>query len=154
MLKATDNDTTSAALLLSSPVTLTSALKACESLSEDLWSPSSVKPFTAGLNSSLAYEVYSGRLASDQLLWISQSHSKSQSRHSGPSVHPGPPHQPPKCTAMDVHGQTHPVSCNEKLPTLCSQTAPASNITYAKLLRHIKSLKLLARRHWSVIVTS
>ncbi|KAH0291787.1 alpha/beta-hydrolase, partial [Aureobasidium sp. EXF-3399] len=131
MLKATDNSTTSAALLLSSPVTLTSALHACESLSEDLWSPSSAKPFTAGLNSSLAYEVYTRRLASNQLMWISQFHSKLQSRHSGPPVHPGPPHQAPKCTAMDVHGQTHPVSCSEKLPTLCSQTAPASNITYA-----------------------
>jgi len=132
MLKATDNSTTSAALLLSSPVTLTSALHACESLSEDLWSPSFARPFTAGLNSSLAYEVYTGRLASNQLMWISQSHSsKLQSRHSGPPVHPGTPHQAPKCTAMDVHGQTHSVSCSEKLPTLCSQTAPASNITYA-----------------------
>jgi hypothetical protein len=99
-------------------------------LSENLWSPS-VLPFTAGLNSSLAYEVYSGRLASDQLLWISQSHSKLEARHSGPPVHPGPPHQAPQCTAMDVHGQVHHVSCNQQLPTLCSQTAPASNITYA-----------------------
>jgi hypothetical protein len=63
MPEATDNSTTSAALLLSSPATLSSALKACESLSEGLWSPSA-SPFTAGLNSSLAYEVYSGRLAS------------------------------------------------------------------------------------------
>jgi hypothetical protein len=100
------------------------------SLSEDLWSPSAL-PFTAGLNTSLVYEVYSGRLANNQLMWISQSHSKLESRHSGPPVHPGPPHQAPKCTAMDVHGQTHHVGCNEKLPTLCSQTAPASNITYA-----------------------
>jgi hypothetical protein len=130
MPEATDNSTTSAALLLSSPATLSSALKACESLSEGLWSPSA-SPFTAGLNSSLAYEVYSGRLASNQLMWISQSHSKLESRHSGPPVYPGPPHQAPKCTAMDVHGQTHHVNCNEKLPTLCSQTAPASNITYA-----------------------
>lgn len=32
---------------------------------------------------------------------------------------------------MDVNGQIHQVSCKEKLPSLCSQTAPASNITYA-----------------------
>lgn len=31
---------------------------------------------------------------------------------------------------MDVEGQIHNVSCKKKLPSLCSQTAPASNITY------------------------
>ncbi|KAH0432915.1 alpha/beta-hydrolase, partial [Aureobasidium melanogenum] len=129
-LITTDNSTTSAALLLSSPVTLSSALNACESLSESLWSPS-VLPFTAGLNNSLSYEVYSGRLASDQLMWITQSHSASQSKHSESPAHPGPPHQAPQCQAMDVDGQIHQVSCREKLPSLCSQTAPASNITYA-----------------------
>ncbi|CAD0087901.1 unnamed protein product, partial [Aureobasidium vineae] len=127
MNEATDNSTTSAALLLRSSVTLSSALNACESLSESLWSPS-ILPYTAGLNNSLAYEVYGGRLASNQLMWITQSHSTWPSKHLGP---PGPPHQAPECQAMDVHGQIHQISCKEKLPTLCSQTAPASNITYA-----------------------
>lgn len=121
-------------------MTLSDALTACEALSEDLWSPSPL-PFDAGLNSSLAYEVYSGRVAGDQLFWVGQARSKRSAPWKapahpgwGPPAHPKPPqgpHQAPSCQALDVNGNLHQVSCSEKLPTLCSQTAPASNITFA-----------------------
>ncbi|KAI5244086.1 alpha/beta-hydrolase [Aureobasidium subglaciale] len=121
-LNTTDNSTTSAALLLYDPVTLSAAISSCESLSEKLWSPSDL-PFNAGLNDSLAYEVYRKRLTSHGLLWIDQPHPSYEHKRS--------PHQVPRCQAIDVHGNIHPVSCRAKLPALCSQTAPASNITYA-----------------------
>jgi hypothetical protein len=132
-LTATDNSKTSAALLLSSPATLSSALTACESLHENLWSPST-SPFIAGLNDSLAYEVYSGRVPKDQLFWVFQAPTNRPSplaKPSGGPVYSNPPHHVAPCQAMDVHGRMHQVSCNGKLPTLCSQTAPASNSTFA-----------------------
>ncbi|THY59427.1 alpha/beta-hydrolase [Aureobasidium pullulans] len=130
-LITTNNNKTSAALLLGTPLTLASALTACESLHENLWSLS-LLPFTAGLNNSLAYEVFSGRVASSQLFWTGQSQSQpSSSKYAGSPSHSKPPHQPPQCQAIDVNGDTHHVSCKERLPVLCSQTASASNITYA-----------------------
>ena len=116
---------------MGTPLTLASALTACESLHENLWSPL-LLPFTAGLNNSLAYEVFSGRVASSQLFWTGQFQSQpSSSKYAGSPSHSRPPHQPPQCQAIDVNGDMHHVSCNARLPVLCSQTAPASNITYA-----------------------
>jgi hypothetical protein len=109
--------TTSAAILLNSGSAWSSALSSCEALSETLWSPQ-LQDFNTGLNKSLAYEVFSGRFPSNQLFWIgNQGHTLSC-----PS---------PECHAIDVSGKVHQVACAEKLPALCTQNAPASNITFA-----------------------
>lgn len=109
--------TTSAAILLNSPRTWTSALSSCGALSENLWSPH-VQDFNGGLNSSLAYEVFSKRLRYDQLLWIgNQGYTSTSCRL--------------ECLAIDISGKTHYVKCSEELPALCTQNAPASNTTFA-----------------------
>ncbi|KAF2100335.1 cholinesterase [Rhizodiscina lignyota] len=114
------NDTTktSAAVLVSAKSKLSSAYEACGALGENLWSPKR-QDFRAGLNYSLAYEVYSGRVSSNQLFWID---SESQ-----PAVH----HYEALCEAIDATGKVHRVSCHESLPALCTQSAPASNSTFA-----------------------
>ncbi|KAK5133863.1 hypothetical protein LTR08_007194 [Meristemomyces frigidus] len=117
-----DTSKTSAALLLSSRRNLGAAYGACESLTEGLWSAHSGN-FDAGLNNSLAYEVYSGHYDSTQLFWVAQGNQSSlgyKRYHHGHS-----------CQAMDVGGTAHEVDCREQLPVLCSQSAPASNITFA-----------------------
>ena len=58
-ITASDTETTSAALLLSKAQPLLGAQSACNDLGEGLWSPH-LEDFSAGLNSSLAYEVYAG----------------------------------------------------------------------------------------------
>jgi hypothetical protein len=115
--KANNTVNTSAAVLLNSPKDWSSALSSCELLSETLWSPE-FQDFIAGLNYSLAYEVYSGRFPSNQLFWIGQQgHTKSRRTSA--------------CEAIDVDGKVYQIGCNEWLPALCTQSAPASNITFA-----------------------
>lgn len=109
--------TTSAAILLNSGSTSFSALSSCEALSETLWSPR-LQDFNDGLNKSLAYEAFSGRYPSNQLFWIG-SQAQTLSRRA------------PECHAIDISGKIHQVPCAEKLPTLCTQKAAASNITFA-----------------------
>ncbi|KAH8816012.1 Alpha/Beta hydrolase protein [Xylogone sp. PMI_703] len=108
---------TTGAVLLNSPGNWFSAQSSCEALSEALWSPKH-QNFNAGLNNSLAYEVYSGRFESSQLFWIGEQGGT-------------PSHGAPLCPAMDVKAKVHQVSCANKLPALCTQNAPASNITFA-----------------------
>ena len=86
-------------------------------LGESLWSPSA-RNFDAGLNSSLAYEVYAGHYAEDQLFWIASEGRQSHWHHA-------------ECTALDVQGRCHEMFCHTSLPVLCTQSAPASNATYA-----------------------
>lgn len=112
---ASDTAKTSAALLLSAPKDYKTATKSCAALHEDLWSPSK-QDFDAGLNASLAYEIYSGRFARNQLYWIA-----SEDSHGGW----------PTCQAIDAEGSCHQMNCRASLPTLCTQSAPASNITFA-----------------------
>ncbi|KAK5107289.1 hypothetical protein LTR62_001418 [Meristemomyces frigidus] len=121
-LRPTDYAHTSAALLLSSKRNYGAAEQACAALTEKLWSPSS-QAFDAGLNSSLAYAVYAGHLARDQLLWIAEDSPPSswQSHHQHKS----------QCQAMDTRGRCHTVNCNEQLPVLCTQSATPSNSTFA-----------------------
>jgi carboxylesterase type B len=108
--------------LLGQAQSYSNAAQTCQALSESLWSPSK-QNFGAGLNSSLAYEVYAGHYASNQLFWIA-----AESKHwSGPWQH----HSMQHCQAMDVHGHCHDVNCEEHLPVLCTQSAPASTSTFA-----------------------
>ena len=108
----TDADPASAALLLRQPYDLGSATEACTSLGETLWSPAD-GAFYNGLNQSLAYEVFAGRLPRCQLLWVQQ------------------PSAGEKCQAVRVDGTMHDMDCRQKLPVLCSQSAPPSTKTYA-----------------------
>ena len=115
---ASDVAGTSAALLLKRPTSYQDAESACSSLGEQLWC-SSDQSFHAGLNSSLWYEVYAGRVASEQLFWTADD--------SGHAWRHGRAH----CLAMYPSGETNRVHCNTLLPALCTQTAPGSNATFA-----------------------
>lgn len=118
-MTANNTATTSAALLLSKSQPLLGAQSACSDLGERLWSPHA-QSFTAGLNSSLAYEVYAGRVTEDQLFWIAQNGKIPACR---PSLK--------QCQAIAVNGSVYSADCNTNLPALCTQSAPASNISYA-----------------------
>ncbi|KAK3670672.1 hypothetical protein LTR78_009507 [Recurvomyces mirabilis] len=120
-LRISDASKTSATLLLSSRKPYSAAEQACSALSEQLWSPN-VQNFDAGLNQSLAYEVFAGHLAADQLLWIAADTLPSGWQHH---------HRRPQCQAIDVKGQCHTVDCNSQLPALCTQSATPSNSTFA-----------------------
>ncbi|KAK1092090.1 hypothetical protein LTR48_005019 [Friedmanniomyces endolithicus] len=112
-LRTSDAAKTSAALLLSAAQPQYEAQRACASLGEKLWSPSA-QDFDAGLNTSLGYEVFAGHLAANQLLWVA-------------TEAPASYHHWPQCTAMDLSGTCHTMSCQARLPALCTQSAPASN---------------------------
>ncbi|KAK3645529.1 hypothetical protein LTR56_002970 [Elasticomyces elasticus] len=113
-LRTSDAGKTSAALLLKNGQSQWSAQHACAALGEQLYSPSA-QDFAAGLNQSLAYEVYAGRLSNNQLMWVASD---------APTSHH---HWQQHCTAMDTSGVCHPINCKTDLPVLCSQSAPASN---------------------------
>jgi len=95
-------------------------------LGERLWSASK-QPFSAGLNSSLSYEVYSGHIASTQFFWRAEEAHHSWKRGQ-PSWRIGPPQQ---CDATLPNGDSQRASCNQKLPALCTQSAPASSPSFA-----------------------
>ncbi len=111
-LAVTEANPTSAALLLRQPYNLGSATEACVTLGETLWSPAD-GAFSNGLNQSLAYEVFAGRTSRCQLFWVQQASTGG------------------KCQAIRVDGTMHDVDCLQKLPVLCSQSAPPSTKTYA-----------------------
>jgi len=97
---------------------------------QHLWS-ASTQPFTAGLNSSLSYEVYRGNLASNQLLWTAGDAHSSWKR-GRPSWGRGRgPHPWQQCEAILPDGTFLQASCNQKLPALCTQSAPASSPSFA-----------------------
>ncbi|KAI9709541.1 MAG: hypothetical protein M1820_003301 [Bogoriella megaspora] len=112
-----DAKNTSAALLINEAVSYSTANASCQSLSESLL-PLQNLDFQAGLNQSLAYEVYAGRSASNQLFWVGPNTQLSSKNTTA-------------CPAIDAAGNVRGINCAEKLPALCSQSAPASNITYA-----------------------
>lgn len=118
-MTANDSATTSGALLLSNAQPAVAAQSVCAELGEKLWSPYT-QSFTAGLNNSLNYEVYAGRVSQDQLFWIAQRGRMATCRPTLTS-----------CQAMAANGSVYAVGCNENLPVLCTDTAPHSNITYA-----------------------
>ncbi|KAK6347372.1 hypothetical protein TWF718_005211 [Orbilia javanica] len=85
------------------------ARKVCESLGESLWSPEN-ENFAAGLNNTLSYQIYLGKFPTSQKFWIG---SRSAS-----------------CRAIDVKGRSHNIDCHERLPAICTQSAPLSNISF------------------------
>lgn len=105
--------------MLSNAQPAVAAQSVCAELGETLWSPYT-ESFTAGLNSSLNYEVYAGRVSQDQLFWIAQ---KGRIATCRPTL--------TNCQAMAPNGSMFAVDCNQNLPVLCTNTAPASNISYA-----------------------
>ncbi|KAK5743087.1 hypothetical protein LTR17_002847 [Elasticomyces elasticus] len=113
-LRMSDAGKTSAALQLKNGQSEWSAQHACAALGEQSYSPSA-QDFTAGLNQSLAYEGYAGRVSDNQPMWVS---SDAPSPH-----HHGQQHY----SAMDTSGVGYPVNGNTYLPVLYSQSTPASN---------------------------
>lgn len=96
---------TDAAILLSTPMSEVEAMGACSALGEKLYYPPEDYPS----NQFLEYLAYEGL---DGPYWIAGS-------------------QGPSCkdlTATDTPGTLH---CPNRLPALCTQTAPLSNLTYA-----------------------
>ncbi|KAK6356028.1 hypothetical protein TWF718_000402 [Orbilia javanica] len=98
------------AILVESAKRFSDGRSACASLSEDLWSPDS-QDFFAGVNSSLAYQIYLDKYSPTQLFWIKS-----------------PSHGP--CKAIGVDGTKQNVPCHRKLPTLCTHSGAWSNYTF------------------------
>ena len=99
-----------AAIVLETIQTHEQAQKACESLSESLWKPSS-NAEDAGFLAYLNYE--------------SGSHSGGRSRKQLYHVSEKGPHG--SCKSIDPSsGHIQPVDCRTKLPALCTQSAPLS----------------------------
>ncbi|CRK19728.1 hypothetical protein BN1708_000393 [Verticillium longisporum] len=87
-----------------------SALKACGQLSEALWSGEGEELSFASLKTSLTYEVYQKNYPSNAKFWIA----------SGDGC---------KCRAIGTDGSLHRQKCSDRLPVLCSQSAPVSSAT-------------------------
>ncbi|PVH69943.1 cholinesterase [Cadophora sp. DSE1049] len=105
----TDND------LYGNPETYESAIRSCALLSEGLWSPDTPgQAFNLGLNNSLSYQQYIGTFSSSQKLWIASPASAETNS------------KKPSCSAIDVRGRTSYQDCKNKLPVLCTQSAPIS----------------------------
>jgi len=62
----------------------------------------------------------SGRVTQDQLFWIAQKGKIATCR---PTL--------AQCQAIAVNGSVYAADCNSNLPALCTQSAPASNISFA-----------------------
>ena len=103
--------------MINAPSPYTTAVSSCQLLGEIVL-PLQNLDFRAGLNQSLAYEIYAGRFPRDQLFWI-----ESDAEQSFKST--------AFCSAMNIDGNVQQVACANELPALCSHSAPASNITYS-----------------------
>ncbi|KAK6525513.1 hypothetical protein TWF281_010575 [Arthrobotrys megalospora] len=107
---AQSSQRSSSAILIEHEKTFSQGQWACNSLSESLWSPNT-QDFHAGVNSSLAYQVYLNKFPPLQLFWVG-------SPTSGP------------CRAISVSGVTSNIPCNRRLPTLCTHSGAWSNSTF------------------------
>jgi len=94
-------------ILVLEPRTWQEATESCLKLGESLWRSgySSKK-----IQSDLDYLVYQGKYTQSQRFWTAADHRK-------PST-------------INANGQIKSASTNEKLPVICTQTAPYSNITF------------------------
>lgn len=81
----------------------------CTSFGETLWDPKA-QDFNLGLDRSLAYQVYQGNYGKSQLFWVASDRKG--------------------CRAIDAQGKTKVVSCSQKLPALCTQSAPIPSATF------------------------
>ncbi|KAM0282476.1 hypothetical protein ACHAQH_002990 [Verticillium albo-atrum] len=100
----------SGAILIDRSQDQASAVKACDQLSESLWSGAGDKASITSLKTSLAYEAYQGNHGPKTKFWIA----------SGDGC---------KCRAIGIDGSLHRQKCSDRLPVLCSQSAPVSNLT-------------------------
>ncbi|OBT95564.2 hypothetical protein VE01_05905 [Pseudogymnoascus verrucosus] len=100
---------TTGALLVNTAFCQKDAAARCTSFAETLWDPSA-EDFNLGLDRSLAYQVYQGNYGKSQLFWVASDRKA--------------------CQAIDAKGKTKLVSCSQKLPALCTQSAPIPNATF------------------------
>ena len=82
-------------------------------LGELPWNPDT-QNFNASLRNSLSYQVYQGHAAKDQVYWIAKVHDSDDD-----------------CRGIDTTGRTYDVDCSSQVPTLCTQSAPVSNSSFA-----------------------
>jgi carboxylesterase type B len=86
----------------------------CRMLNEELWTPASQDTFS--LNNSLSYLAYQNITQNSQLFWVGTKRLHSEKT---------------SCQAVDISGNFHEMDCQSKLQTLCTQSAPVSNLTFA-----------------------
>ncbi|KAF8303271.1 alpha/beta-hydrolase [Clavulina sp. PMI_390] len=103
-------------LLLEAPVTQAAASSACASLSEQLVDLSSIDASShSDFQDSLKYQIYLGTVSSSSYVWVAT--PSSGSHQSSSSL----------CTAAQAGSlKTAQVSCSQKLPALCTNSAPYS----------------------------
>ncbi len=94
-------------ILMGAFTNLGTAEQSCILMGETLWASN-----FAGLNNSLSYPSYLGLYPSHQLFWIA-------------------PEKASSCRAINSNGHTSNVDCSQKLPTICTQSAPSSNSTFS-----------------------
>ncbi|KAL1860570.1 hypothetical protein VTK73DRAFT_7278 [Phialemonium thermophilum] len=112
LLDGAQNDG-SAAILSSQPSSYFEAEATCRLLGEALWDPREQK-FEAGLNTSLAYQVFQGLAREDELFWVAGQRVNSTNGTA--------------CNAISPKGEVTNVDCQEQsLQALCTQSAPVSN---------------------------
>ncbi len=105
---------TSSAQLLSQFVSYSQAIECCALLGERLWSPAAPgQTFSAGMNSSLAYQVSVGSFGATQKFWVSHDSSKVSNSKA-------------RCSTIDTRGRVSSLDCAFYLPILCTQSAPIS----------------------------
>jgi hypothetical protein len=107
------NDESTAAILISQPSPYYAAETACKLLGETLWNPDT-QNFHAGLNASLSYQIFQGFATAEQFYWITKSNKDDN-----------------VCAGINPQGETRDLDCTSELPTLCTQSAPVSNSSYA-----------------------
>ncbi|KAK6343143.1 hypothetical protein TWF718_008516 [Orbilia javanica] len=104
---------TASAILVEASKTLTNGQAACAALSEALWAPEAQgQAFSAGLNNTLSYQHYLGKFSKNELYWIAPTANK-------------------PCRAISGTGEIKTLDCSRhyRLPTLCTHSAPVSNMT-------------------------
>ncbi|KAK6513625.1 hypothetical protein TWF506_008062 [Arthrobotrys conoides] len=109
---AQNSTKTASAILVEKDKTYAQGQSVCSQLTEDVWSPDT-QDFSAGVNSSLAYQIYLGKYSPVQLFWIKPS-----------SGSPG------SCRAIKVSGTIKNVPCSRRLPTLCTHSGAWSNFEF------------------------
>ncbi len=101
------------AILVHQPSPYYAAKTACMLLGELPWNPDT-QPFNTSLRASLAYQVYQGLAPRDQIYWISKVHDTDD-----------------ECRGIDTSGALVDLDCRSEVPTLCTQSAPTSNSSFA-----------------------
>ncbi|KAH8880316.1 alpha/beta-hydrolase [Thozetella sp. PMI_491] len=112
LLDAASNNGT-AAILVQQPSPYYAAKTACMLLGELPWNPDT-QPFNVSLRTSLGYQAYQGAVPADQLYWIAKEHDADDD-----------------CRGINAAGTIFDLDCRSEVPTLCTQSAPTSNSSFA-----------------------